>query len=201
MIRVGLFGGSFDPIHNGHLALACDALNELDLDKVIFIPARIQPFKQGRKVTSGEMRIKMIEAAARDCDKVVVSSYEIDRDDISYTVNTLRHFREELGPDAKIYFITGTDSFIQIDTWYLADEILKNYNFIVGSRPGYLDSELDSKIAEIEEKYGCEVRKIKNRQIDISSTELRELAAKGEDISRYVPEGAVKYINEEGLYR
>ena len=201
MIRAGIFGGSFDPVHNGHIALACDALKELGLDTVIFVPARVQPFKQGKNVTSGEHRINMIKAATIGCDQISVSSFEIDNDDVSYTVNTLNHFREELGDDAKIYFITGTDSFLIIDTWYMADEMLNGFNFIVGKRPGYMDPELDAKITEIKEKYGCEVHKINNRQIDISSTKLREMAGKGEDISEYVPFEAARYINEKGLYR
>ncbi len=201
MKRTGIFGGSFDPVHNGHTGLAADACEQAGLDEVVFVPARIQPFKQGRRVTSGEHRARMLEIASSGDDRMVVSRYEIERDEVSYTVNTLRHFREMYGDDTEIFFITGSDSFLMIDQWYMAEEILPGYSFIVGSRPGYANAELERKISEIKDRFGTEIHVVDNIPVDVSSTELRQMIATGRDISGYVPEDVVRYIDENGLYR
>ena len=201
MKRVGLFGGSFDPVHNGHIGLAADSCDQAGLDEVVFVPARIQPFKLGRKVTSGEHRTKMLEIASSHDDRMLVSSYELDRDEISYSVNTLRYFKDHYGDDTEIYFITGSDTFLLIDKWYMAEEILRNYSFIVGNRPGYASAELEQKTKEIRDRFGSDIHIVENSLVDVSSSELREMIATGQDISRYVPEGVVRYIDENGLYR
>lgn len=201
MTKVGIFGGSFDPIHYGHVYLAIKAKEELDLDRVIFIPAKLQPFKLDRTPADGMMRVEMIEASISHYDGATVSMYELNKDEISYTYNTLEYFQKELGEDAKLYFITGTDSLLTLDTWYMADEMLRKYNFIVGSRPGYKEAELEAKIAEITEKYGCEVIKIHNNQVDVSSSEIRERVKNSQSLDGLVNPKVERYINEHGLYR
>lgn len=201
MTKVGIFGGSFDPIHYGHVYLAIKAKEELDLDRVIFVPAKLQPFKLDRTPADGLMRVEMIEASISHYDGAMVSMYELNKDEISYTYYTLEYFQNELGEDAKLYFITGTDSLLTLDTWYMADEMLKKYNFIVGSRPGYKEAELEAKIAEITEKYGCEVVKIHNNQVDVSSSEIREKVQAGESLDGLVNPKVERYINDHGLYR
>lgn len=123
MTKIGIFGGSFDPIHFGHIYLAMQAKDEAELDRIIFVPANLQPFKLDRKATDGRRRAEMIELSVQNYDGAIVSPYELNRDEISYTVNTLNHFRDEFGNSAEIYFITGTDAFLKIDTWKNADEI------------------------------------------------------------------------------
>lgn len=201
MTKVGIFGGSFDPIHYGHVYLAIKAKEELDLDRVIFIPAKLQPFKLDRTPADGMMRVEMIEASISHYDGATVSMYELNKDEISYTYNTLEYFQKELGEDAKLYFITGTDSLLTLDTWYMADEMLRKYNFIVGSRPGYKEAELEAKIAEITEKYECEVIKIHNNQVDVSSSEIRERVKNSQSLDGLVNPKVERYINEHGLYR
>lgn len=201
MTKVGIFGGSFDPIHYGHVYLAIKAKEELDLDRVIFVPAKLQPFKLDRTPADGLMRVEMIEASISHYNGAMVSMYELNKDEISYTYYTLEYFQNELGEDAKLYFITGTDSLLTLDTWYMADEMLKKYNFIVGSRPGYKEAELEAKITEITEKYGCEVVKIHNNQVDVSSSEIRAKVQAGESLDGLVNPKVERYINDHGLYR
>ncbi len=201
MTRIGIFGGSFDPIHFGHIYLAIQAKDEAELDRIIFVPANLQPFKLDRKATDGRHRAEMIELSLQNYDGAIVSAYELNKDEVSYTINTLNHFRDEFGNNAEIYFITGTDAFLKIDTWKNADEILSGYSFIIGSRPGYKDDELEMKIKEIKAEYGCDIIVVHNTQIDISSTELRKKLKNGESVKDYINPKVERYIQENGLYK
>lgn len=201
MTKIGIFGGSFDPIHFGHVYLAIQAKDDAELDKIIFVPANLQPFKLDRKATEGKHRAEMIELAVQNYDDVLVSPYELNRDEISYTINTLNHFKKEFGSNTEIYFITGTDAFLKIDTWKNANEILSGYSFIIGSRPGYKDEELNAKIDKIKSEYGCNIILVNNTQIDISSTQLREKLKNGESVKDYINPKVERYIQENGIYK
>lgn len=200
MKKIGIFGGSFDPVHNGHVKLALQAREEAGLDRLIFVPARLQPFKLGKKVAEGSLRVEMLRLALREYVELEVSEYELNRDEISYTVTTLNHFREVYGEDTEIFFLTGTDSFIKIHTWMRADEILSNYSLIVGSRPGYLEKELYEQKSFLEDKYGINIVIINNEKVDVSSTEIRERAAKGESLSGLVDQEVEEYIRANRIY-
>jgi len=201
MKRKGLIGGTFDPVHIGHISLASDAMNQACLEEVIFMPAGHQPFKLDKKISSAKDRIAMLNLATEGKPGMVVSDMETDIDDISYTYRTLDAVREKLGSEYRLYFITGTDSFLKMETWRNADELLKNNSFIVGSRPGYRIDELDECIRRLEHKYGTETILLKNRRFDVSSTEIRNRAEHGESLSGLVPENVERYIKEHGLYR
>ncbi len=201
MKKIGIMGGSFDPIHNGHINLAIDAKNKLSLDKIIFMPAGVQPFKIGKKVTSAKDRLAMINLAIKGLDDFSISDIEIRNSGISYTYLSLREIRKKAGEKAEIYFITGTDTFLDILTWQHADELLTDNKFIVGdARPGCENSRLDSVIAEAKKLYGADVYKVDNRQFDISSSQIRQKVIKGEDISELVPKAVYDYIKENKLY-
>ena len=147
MKRIGILGGTFDPVHCGHIHLAEDAMKQGGLDEVIFIPARLQPFKLGKKITSGEDRLAMLQLATEHTPGFAVSSYELDAEGVSYTYLTLRALQKEYGEDARLYFITGTDAFLKIELWMMAEELLTNYGFLIGTRPGYREDELAECIA------------------------------------------------------
>lgn len=199
-MKVGIFGGSFDPVHNGHVKLAVQAKDEAKLDKLIFVPAKLQPFKLDKKATDGAVRVEMLKLALRDYPELDVSSYELNRDEISYTVNTLHHFREIYGDDTEIFFLTGTDSFIKIHTWMRADEILSGFSLIVGSRPGYMEKELYEQKKSLEEKFGINIVIVNNEQVDVSSTEIREKAARGESLEGLADREVERYIRENRVY-
>ncbi len=201
MKRIGIFGGTFDPVHWGHISLAKDAAEQAALDQVVFVPARRQPFKLDKKITSGADRLQMLKIATEGAQNLAVSSYELDADGISYTYLTMRAMQELYGKDAKLYFITGTDSFLKIETWKNAEELLSSYAYIVGVRPGYRQEELDACMERIRKRYGTEVRNIANVQVDVSSTEIRKLLEAGGQAQALIPAGVERYIKTHGLYR
>ena len=201
MKRIGILGGTFDPVHYGHIALAEDAVREADLHEVVMIPARIQPFKQDREYASGEDRFNMLALAAGKNDHVTVSKYELEQESVSYTYLTLRHMQEFFGEDTRLFFITGTDSFLKIDTWKNAPELLTKYSYIIGTRPGYLQDEYREALERITSLYGTEVISMNRTELDISATQIRQMVSEGKDISNLVPPEVERYIREHGLYR
>ena len=201
MKKIGVYGGTFDPVHNGHVSLAIDAVDMVSLDAVIFMPVYIQPFKQGKKLTDGTDRLRMLELAAEDHPALAVSDYEMKSEGVSYTYKTLRMLKDVYEEEDKIFFLCGTDSFLKIETWMNAEELLDSYSYIVGTRPGYKEEELKETIERIRREHGTEIVKIKNRQVDVSSTLIRERAAGGLSVTGLVPEKVERYIVENGLYK
>ena len=200
-MKIGIMGGSFDPVHNGHIGLAEDAVTMAGMDEVIMIPAGIQPFKQDRRTESGEDRFRMLALVAGQNDHITVSRNELDCEGVSFTYLTMRRI-QEMNSKAILYFICGTDSFLKIDTWKNADELLTSYSYIVGcDRPGYRHKELMEAIDRITRKYGTDIITINNRQFDVSSTEIRERIAEGRSIAHLVPPAVERYIRENELYR
>ncbi len=201
MRKIGILGGSFDPVHNGHIGLAEDAKNQMGLDEVLLIPAKLQPFKLDKKMVSGQQRLEMIKLAVADKPGLTPCDYELRQEDISYTYKTLKAITEMEGPETEVYFLTGTDSLLQIHRWKNAEELLHNYSFVVGSRPGYKDEELKECIDFLKKEYNTNVTKVDNNQLNISSTEIRERLESGQGLAGLVPEVVERYIIEHGLYK
>jgi nicotinate-nucleotide adenylyltransferase len=197
-MKTAIFGGSFDPIHRGHVNLALTALNELDLDSLIFVPNYISPFKTDKKVTRGDIRAEMIEAILHYDERFRISRYEIGRAEPSYTYDTLNHFRKELGAD--IYFVLGFDSFIDIDTWYRGEEIIRDYKLITGMRPNTDYDEAYSELRRFERDYGGDITMLHIEPFDAASSEIRDMVRQGLDISAYVLPEVEDYIRKNGLY-
>lgn len=200
-LRIGILGGSFDPVHTGHVNLARDALEQANLDRVLVIPARLQPFKLDRMPASGEDRMEMLRLALKDEPRIQPCGYELEQEGVSYTYLTLKAMQEKFGPKARIYFIIGADSLLKLDTWMHAEELLSRYAYIVGSRPGYMDEELDRCRERLHRTYGTEIIWVHNRQFDVSSTELRQRLAEGASTGGLIPAEVETYIREHGLYR
>ena len=137
MKRIGIFGGSFDPIHYGHLHLAEEARCRAKLDQVLFIPAWVSPFKQDTQPADGSQRLEMVRMAIASNPGFSVSDMELKRREVSYTADTLRRCKAMAGGESRLYFITGTDAFLTIEQWYKSEELLRNYSFLIGTRPGY----------------------------------------------------------------
>jgi nicotinate-nucleotide adenylyltransferase len=199
MKKIGVLGGSFDPVHLGHLSLAKDALMQENLDQVLFMPVHRQPFKLDARLASDQDRLAMLEESVHGVAGLAVSDWEIKNKGVSYTYLTLRALKDNY-PDAKIYFITGTDTFLKINIWKNATELLEENNFIIGHRPGYREQELLERVALMKETYQTEIVVINNTRLDISATAIRRLVASGEDISHLVPAGVERYIKKHGLY-
>lgn len=200
-ISIGVLGGSFDPVHLGHKALGEAAMREVGLSRLIVMPAGIQPFKQDQKVTDGIHREAMAKLAFKDNENVSVCSYEIrNSDKVSYTVMTLSYLKRKF-PDADIFFICGTDSFLTMETWYKGSDILKNFSLIVSARPGYKEEEFHKTLAYYEERYGTVTVTLGAKMPDVSSTEVRRRILSGMPITGLVPEAVERYIADNGLYK
>lgn len=196
-------GGSFDPVHYGHLYLAKDALNAVALNRVFFVPVRLQPFKQDKEAAPGKARCDMLKLGFEDIGyshKFEISDYELKKGGVSYTVDTLKYFKS-LYPHAQIYFILGEDSVMQLQTWTSSEELLRNYSFIVGSRPGGSKEGLLNHLDSLTKNYGTEFILLDNKQFDISSTHVRNNVYSEDLPNDLIPETIERYIEEHGLYR
>lgn len=197
--KYGIYGGSFDPIHIGHVSLADSAVKECGLDKLIFMPAYISPFKQDTQVTDGRDRCAMIETVLKFNSAFCLSTYELNKEGPSYTIETLRHWDSML--DGKLYFVLGFDSAVQLDKWYCGEEILRNYHLITARRPDTNYIEGMHVLDTFREKYGSDITVMDMAPVDASSTTIRNRIKEGIPISDLVLPGVEEYIIEHGLYK
>ena len=194
-----IYGGSFDPIHVGHVALARHAARQCGIDRLIFMPAHVSPFKQNRKVAPGSDRAAMIESILHYDRSFCLSRYELTREGPSYTYDTVMHWKNLLG--GKLSFILGFDSVIEIDSWYRGEDILRMVSLITARRPYANDGEGFDKIEYYREKFGTEITLLDMNPVDASSTEIRMNLASGHPITGLVPPEVEKYIIENDLYK
>ena len=197
--RLGIMGGTFDPIHYGHLVAAEMARSEFNLSKVIFIPSGTPPHKITRNVVDADMRYLMVECAIRDNPAFDISALEIEREGLSYTVETLRILRRAW-PDHDLYFITGTDALIEIFSWREAEEILKMIQFIGAARPGFDAHDFLRKVQLENPETKDRIHYLEVPALAISSTDIRSRVRRGEPIRYLLPETARLFIEEHGLY-
>ncbi len=194
-----IYGGSFDPIHIGHVALAESAVKECAIDKLIFMPAYMSPFKMDRKPTDGKDRCVMIERVLKYNKAFCLSRYELNKGGPSYTIETLKHWSGIL--DGKLSFVLGFDSAVQVDTWFEGPEILRNYHLITALRPDTDYVEGLKKIESFRKDYGAEITVMDMDPVDASSTKVRDNVREGRPISGLVLPEVEEYIIEHQLYR
>ena len=197
-MNTAMFGGSFDPVHNGHVQLAQAFIKELSLDKVFIVPAFISPFKQGGAAVLPHHRAEMCRLAFRDIQQAEISDIEIKREGSSYTYQTLQTLTDKLDTD-KIFLITGADSFMSIHKWK-EPEIIFRHAVICGLPRNDDDISALEKQSEYLHGLGAETRILNISVMTVSSTDIRCKAAKGESISGLVPDDVERYIIENGLY-
>jgi nicotinate-nucleotide adenylyltransferase len=214
--RAGLFGGTFDPVHLGHLRAAEEIREILSLDKVYFIPAAAAPHKKTAHSTPSPHRLEMLKLAVSDNPCFEVCDYELGKDTPSYTVETLRHLKKT-NPDSEYYFMVGNELFREIETWREWRELFRLSNFAVITRPGYPDTDeariplaLENDFSYYKEKDNVIFYKDKNsgliafskiRGLEISSTEIRRNVTSGRSIKYLVPASVEQYILRNNLYR
>ena len=220
-MRIGLFGGTFNPIHRGHLWAAAEVKKGFNLDQISLIPAALPPHKTPGSVANANDRLEMIHLAIADLSGLKVSDVELNRPGPSYTIDTVRHFKKTLLDDSRIYLIMGLDAFLEIDTWKSYAELLEEIAFIVMARPNadcpdadrgwkllekYLKSTLSADY-EFLTTHGCYTSE--GRQpiyivdidaMDISSTQIRKNIKKNQTIGDLVPPGVAEFIQSKGLY-
>ncbi|MHB1391970.1 MAG: nicotinate-nucleotide adenylyltransferase [Clostridia bacterium] len=199
--KIGIMGGTFDPVHYGHLVAAEVARAELDLSKVIFIPAGRPPHKQQQFITDSEHRYLMTVLATASNPNFEVSRIEVDKDELAYAIDTVKDMRRTYGEDAAIYFITGADAVLELLTWYKIQELLTLCRFIAVTRPGFYKRDLEQKIEEIASKYNGEILCIEVPLLAISSTDIRERSRSGKPIKYLLPEAVEEYIEKNRLYK
>ena len=213
-MKIGLFGGTFDPIHWGHLRSAEEVAESFRLDKVYFIAASIPPHKRGETATPAQDRLKMVQLAVAGNTRFAVSTIEIDRPGVSYSIDTIRAFDAKKRHGDSLYFIIGLDAFREIGTWKDFTELFPLCNFIVTSRPGSKESDplrgagiavkklfcYDSKRKNYRHRSGTRILFIELTDIAISASEIRALVKQGKSIRYLVPPAVEKYIKRRGLY-
>ncbi|GAB3623938.1 nicotinate-nucleotide adenylyltransferase [Mariniluteicoccus endophyticus] len=193
--RLGVMGGTFDPIHHGHLVAASEVASRFHLDEVVFVPTGVPWQKKDRHVSPGEDRYLMTVIATASNPRFTVSRVDIEREGDTYTVDTLRDLRTERGDDVDLFFITGADALAKILTWRGADQLFDLAHFVGVSRPGI---ELDSPA--VDHLPADRVTLMEIPAMAISSTACRERISVGEPIWYLVPDGIVQYIQKRGLY-
>jgi len=191
--RLGIMGGTFDPIHHGHLVAASEVAHFFSLDEVVFVPTGVSSHKDDRKIAAAEDRYLMTVIATASNPRFSVSRIDIDRPGPTSTVDPLRDMRDLHGPDAELFFITGADALGKMLTWHHTDELFELAHFVGVTRPGHrlTDPGLpDGRVSLMEVP-----------ALSISSTECRDRVRAGEPIWYLVPDGIVQYINKRALYR
>ncbi|MGN0612381.1 MAG: nicotinate (nicotinamide) nucleotide adenylyltransferase [Porcipelethomonas sp.] len=197
MARIGLFGGSFNPIHNGHINLAVSVKDELLLDRVIFIPSGTAPHKSSEEYADAADRLEMCRLAVEDHPGFEVSDFEVSRTGKSYSIYTVRHFRE-LYPDDELFLMVGSDMLLSFESWYKYEEILRNVTLAAVSRSG---TDFDELYNIAKRLGGCgKVIVVNNSVVPVSSTKLRKMIKNNENLSCYLNEKVVEYIMLRYLY-
>lgn len=191
-------GGTFDPIHNGHIAIAKKIKENYHLDEVVFVPSGNPPHKKERKITEAEHRLAMVKGAVEGTKGFSVSTMEIDREGYSYALDTVNEFYRIYGDDIDLYFITGADAIAEIATWHKADELMKKCSFIAATRPGYHIEDTYQTIAKNFENRIFLFRETAHKE---SSSDIRERIKEQKDVSDMLPRSVAAYIREHELYK
>jgi nicotinate-nucleotide adenylyltransferase len=194
-MKTGLFGGTFDPIHVGHLIVAETVRCDLSLDRILFVVAAVPYHKVRENLSPAFLRLEMVELALEGYPLFTVSDVEVQRGGVSYTVETVRWFQdsEEWGKD-ELYLLIGSDCLLELGMWKDPEEILNNIPTLVVERPGF-------DIKKAEQRFGKRVTGVQAPLIDISSTDIRRRVRAGKSIKFWVPEKVEEYIMRKGLYR
>ncbi len=209
--KIGIYGGSFDPIHFGHLRFAEISREIFGLEKVFFVPTYTLPHKYKFKVSDYKLRVKMLNIAINNNEYFEISEIESKRSGKSYTIDTLKEF-SKIHPEKEIFFLMGSDSFLKVETWKKWKDLLNEYNHIIAVRPGTKFSQVKELADRINLKYSVIKREkannigkinilIDSTILDISSTEIRKMIMKGLSIRYLVPKTVYDLINKENLYK
>lgn len=197
MKKIGILGGTFDPVHEGHIKIAKEAMEQYDLCEVRFLTGGIPPHKRDRKITDAHIRHRMCELATDGIGGFVADSFELSKTEYTYTVKILSELKE-LHPDWDIHFIIGEDSLRDFHLWYSPGEIAKLCTLLVYPRDS--KDNISELVQKRREEYGATIGVIDAKCIDVSSTEIREMINAGEPVTGLVPEKVIEYIKEKGLY-
>jgi len=194
-MRICLYGGTFDPPHNGHMAIAEQCRKNLNIDRILFIPAFLAPHKTNVKISSAKDRLAMLRLAIQPYPGLEISELEIDRKGISYSIDTIIQIKKALSLNSEnLYFLIGADSLAELHTWRQPERILDESRVVVAGRPHY-------SMDDVPVDYRNRVEILSNPLMDISSTEIRQKVERHESVRYLIPESVADYINIHKLYR
>lgn len=199
MKKTGILGGTFNPIHMAHLIIAEIALEEAELDEILFIPSGCSYLKDAADILPAKERIHMTGLAIEDNPKFALSTIETDREGNSYTCDTLLELRERY-PDQENYLIVGADNLFTMEEWKDPEVIFQNAKILAAVRGGKKRDDMEEKIRELKEKYGADITLLPIKHVDISSSMIREKVARGCSIRYMLPEGVRQYIIKNHFY-
>ncbi len=200
--KVGILGGAFDPVHNGHLAMARESGALVGLGRTVFVPAAVSPYKDGTPAAEGADRLAMLRQATAENPDWTVSEIELDRGGISYTIDTIRRLRSDFGSGPEFYLIIGMDNFIQLAGWKEIEAVVELARFVVVNRPGCDPGRISGQ-----NRYWAERIRSAGRltavelSVPISSSQIRRLLREGKDARPFLPSAVAEYIEEHQLYR
>lgn len=197
--RIGIMGGTFNPIHYGHLIIAENAYEQFELDQVIFMPTGYAPHKAYGGVEMTKHRCEMVRRAVSGNEHFSVSTYEIDRTQVNYTYMTLQAV-QEMYPEAELYFILGADSLFDFDKWKCPELICKQATILAAVRDYLTESKVDQQIGFLKERYAGEIYRLDTPNFNVSSKVIRTRLENGETIRYMVPDAVKEYIENNKLY-
>ena len=198
--RYGIMGGTFDPIHTGHLVVAEEVRKEFNLDKVIFMPTGDPPHKNAKKVSKGYSRYEMTLLATITNPYFEISRLELDRQGITYTIDTMIELKERYGDSVELFFITGADSLLELHKWKDSEKILEICKIVAATRPGYDLDHMKGRLKELNELHKDKINTITTPGLQISSTDIRRRVKNDMSIKYLLPESVEIYINKYKLY-
>ena len=198
--KIGILGGTFDPIHNAHLLLGESAREQFGLDRIIFMPNNLAHLRNRTEITSGDIRYQMVKMAIADNPYFTCSRLEIDKPEGTFTYNTIKDL-QLMYPGDELFLILGGDSLIGITSWYKAKELLKSCTILTAIRAEDDLPALDKKRRELADNFGADVRLMTFNRIDISSTEIRQRVRMGRSVRYLMPDECIEYMCIKGLYR
>jgi len=201
-MKIGILGGTFDPVHIGHLIIAETVRDAMGLDKVCFIPAATPPHKRGREITPAEHRLEMVRLAIECNHAFELSDVELRRGGVSYSVETLEHLKATLDAEAEFFFIIGADTVPELPTWKDINELLQLCTLVVAARPGFRMEDLLSEDLALDPDARDRVFRhfIDAVRVDVASTELRARLAEGKTVRYMIPQEVENYIRAKELY-
>ena len=220
-MRIGLFGGTFNPVHYGHLRAAKEVCEEFELQNLYFIPSALPPHKDLKAVASAVDRLEMTRLAVKDNPEFILSDVELQRPGLSYTIDTVKHFKKNLNANEELFLIMGVDAFLEIDTWKSFEQLFSMLPMIIMTRPlpdgrphslewENITAFIQNKISgsyQFSDKRGCyqhhqhyPVYRFSISMLDISATKIRKLIQHGKSIQFLVPESVEKFIYKRGIF-
>ena len=199
MSKVGIMGGTFNPVHLAHLEMARCAMKQKELEKVLFMPSKLPPHKKGQDILNEEFRAEMVQLAVSGENGFFYSDFELRREGVTYTAKTLELLCRQY-PEDKFYFIMGGDSLFQFEQWHQPEKILQYAVILAAARGEVRQKEMLSQAAYLSGKFHGDVQVIRMPKMEISSSMIREKLARGENVREYLPEKVYEYIRKNHCY-